>query len=576
MPLVRVCLPFSSLSVSLALSLLFVGCTGMLSSNSDGPNDPGRRESTAGPLTCDPELTPGWAPLKRLTVTQYRNTLYDLLANVDPVLPEVDGALTQLPGDGEDDDSFSIMDDRISKRHIDTFFDVAGTVASAVAGESAHLGTLAGSCATQPSPTAECYRNFLESFGRRVFRRALKPEEVERYEELFDPGDGQESFRAAIFSFLMAPQFLYHLEIEGSQSGGNLLQLHPYELASRLSFHFWQTMPDETLLAAAESGELDTEAGYVAQVDRLFADARTDRTLHRFYEEWYLFAGFTGFVDNAQFTEFRQGVDDEGLHREMVDEVLDLIDYYTWEQDGSYLDVLTSPFSFARTPRLAGLYGMEPWDGTSPPPSFASGERSGLVTRAAMLVSGDANTNPFKRGAFIRQHILCDTLAQPFNLPPGSLVVPPPSGDTSTRERFEAKVADQQCQSCHGQFSDIGYALEAYDALGRFRATERIIDDFGTELATVSVDSVAVPRVEFEDEQPVNTPQELADRIANGEKAVACFARHYFRYVYRRNETLGDGCTMVNIRDRVGEGGSLRDALRDVALDPQFRQKMVE
>jgi hypothetical protein len=556
-----------------SLALGVIACTGDIGGGGVDRGGGGGPpvESVFGPITCEDPSTVGEAPLRRLSVQQYANVLRDLFGSA--ALDQVSSSLALLPSDGEDEKSFSQMDMRLAQRHVDAFFAVADGVSAAAAADAGQMSSLLGSCAgniDQP-----CFEGFVQTFGRRVYRRPLTGDELNEYLELFDAAEPSQSVQDALLVMLMAPSFLYHVETEGSINGRRLT-LEPYALASRLSFHFWQTMPDAELFEAAEDGSLMTEEGYQAQVDRLVSDPRTRDTARQFFSEWYRLGGFIGFVQNPQFERFAEEIEIAGLYEEMVVETQRLVDYYTWDIDGSYQDILTSSLSFARDDRLAGIYGVPAWDGAGAPPSLPSSERSGLLSRAAFLVSGDANTNPFKRGAFIRRHVLCDQLAQPTNLPPGSLAPPDPDPELTTRQRFSDKVAEPQCSGCHAQFADLGYVLESYDGLGRYRSEEEVFDDMGEWIATLPVDSSAGLRIDSEGDVAVSGPVEMLEEIASGEKAVACFARHYFRYTYRRNERTSDGCSLASIRDAVMEGIPLRDVLTDVAMQPAFRERVLE
>jgi hypothetical protein len=553
-----------------SLALALSACTGEIGGGGRGGDGPSA-ESVFGPITCEDPSIAGEAPLRRLSVQQYAKVLQDLFGQA--ALDQVSSSLALLPRDGEDEHSFSQMDMRLAQRHVDAFFTVADETSAATVADSGQMSSLLGNCAgniDQP-----CFEGFVRTFGRRVYRRPLTGDELNEYLELFDAAEPKQSVQDALLVMLMAPSFLYHLETEGSINGRRLT-LEPYALASRLSFHFWQTMPDAELFEAAEDGSLMTEEGYRAQVDRLVSDPRAQDTVRQFFSEWYRLGGFIGFVQNPQFERFAEEIEIAGLYEEMVAETQRLVDYYIWDIDGSYRDILTSPLSFARDDRLAGIYGVPAWDAADVPPPLPSSERSGLLTRAAFLVSGDASTNPFKRGSFIRKHVLCDQLAQPTNLPPGSLAPPDPDPERTTRQRFSDKVAEQPCAGCHAQFADLGYVLESYDGLGRYRTEEEIFDDMGEWIATLPVDSTGVPRIDFEDDTEVSGPVEMLEEIAFGEKAVACFARHYFRYTYRRNERTSDGCSLASIRDASVEGIPLRNVLADVAMQPAFRERVLE
>lgn len=529
---------------------------------------------------CDPEASPSVTPLRRLTRLQYENSLSDLFGAVGmaAAIDAVESSFAQLPPDGENESVYIGNDARVTQRHVDAYFGIAEGIASAVTGDAEARAALAGDCANDEPLGEDCLSEFVSGFGQRVFRRPMSEAEVDRYLELLDSADaGAEVLRGVVFQLLMAPQFLYHFEVDGEAVAADdgHLALGPWELASRLSFHFWQSMPDDELFEAARDGSLATDAGFEAQVMRLFDDERTERTLTKFWHEWYQLDGFAGFASTPAFAEFSSGVEaGEALYRDMLDEVDALVRHYTYETPGTYRDVLASNLVFTTSSELAELYGVEPWDGAGDPPAFSGSERSGLLTRGALLVEGNELTNPIKRGAFVLRSVLCDDVHPPSDLPAEALALPEPDPDMSTRQRYEAKTASGSCAGCHSQINPFGFVLESFDALGRFRTEERIYDDTGELQNTVSIDPVV--DVELGDEEfTVTNPVELNDHLAASSLVDDCFARQYFRFSYRRDESSGDSCALAGIRDAVAPGGSLKQALRDVALSPSFRQRLV-
>lgn len=529
---------------------------------------------------CDPAATPSVAPLRRLTRLQYQNSLSDLFApaGLASVVDGVESAFAQLPPDGENESVYVGNDARVTQRHVDAYFGIAEGIADQVTGDADTLAALAGDCVNDESLTEGCLSEFVSQFGERAFRRPLNEAEVDRYLELLDTAEPtSEIVRGVVFQLLMSPQFLYHFEVDGAAIDGDegRLALDGWELASRLSFHFWQSMPDDELFEAARDGSLATDEGFEAQVTRLFDDGRTQVTLNKFWHEWYQLDGFAGFASTPAFEAFSSGVEPgDALYQDMLDEVDALIHHYTFETAGSYRDVLSSNLVFTTSDALASLYGIEPWDGEGEPPAFEGSERSGLLTRGALLVEGNELTNPIKRGAFVLKSMLCEDLKPPSDLPAEALALPAADPDMSTRERFEQKTGVPQCASCHAQFNGFGFALESFDALGRFRTEERIYDDTGELQNTVPIDPVA--EVSLGDEEfTVTNPVELNAQLAETGLVDDCFARQYFRYTYRRDESLGDSCALAAIRDGVAPGGSLKQALRDVALAPSFRDRVV-
>ncbi len=544
---------------------------------------------------CPPQSAePGVSPLSKLSTVQYRNTVLDLLAASG--LSDVAGGLTQLLAAVPDDSprTFRGLDKRISLDHLNAYFNLAVAVGDAATSTTARLTALAGDCATDATLTASCLDAFLEDFGKRVLRRPLTPEEMTEYRDVAQGDspqamDSAEALRNVVVTLLMSPRFVNHLELEGMpvSGGDDYLKLDPYEVASRLSYTFWQSMPDDELFAAAESGALDTDDGFLAELDRVYSDPRTQETLWQFWNQWMRFDSFTGFSsERPAFQALAQGehLGESGHDHwgDMVQEIQDLTDLYTWKQDGTFVDLMTSNASVTRSDDLAHLYGVKAWSGSGAYPTFPDGTREGLLLRSALLVSSLETTNPFHRGASIRRSILCEDLQppDPTTLPAGSLDPPPPSTALTTRERFAKKIeGNGLCAGCHGTFSNIGYTLEAYDSLGRYRTEEQVFDEqTGELLATLPIDIVAPVALGSEDPVDVNGPIELNQKILASGKVEACLSANYFRYALGREPTKdsGDACAYDDMRTGLDAPGvSLRDVFRRIASDPGFRTRKV-
>jgi hypothetical protein len=536
---------------------------------------------------------PGVSPLMKLSTLQYRNTVRDLLSasGLDAVATEVAPMLAAIPDDSTV--AFRGLDARISDDHIQGYFNVASAVADAATKSSQRLTTLAGSCATTTPLAASCLDAFLASFGKRAFRRPLDADELAEMKDVATgtspaPASATEAIRNVVVMLLMSPRFVNHLELAGTPISGraDYLALDPYEIASRLSYTFWQTLPDDALLAAAADGSLATDAGFNTQLDRVFADPRTRDTIWQFWNEWMKFESFTGFsADRPGFMAFAAGenvgVAGHDHWGDMVTEIHDLTDLYTWTQSGTLDDLLTSDLSVTKSADLAHLYGVAAWSGSGDYPRFTDGSRAGLLQRAALLADNLETTNPFHRGAMLRRAILCDNLPRPDpnSLPAGSLDPPPQSTAMTTRQRYQAKVeGNGLCQTCHNSFSNLGYVMEAYDALGRFRTAEKVYDEqTGALLATLPIDTSAIPQVVLGDMRPVAGPAELNQRIVDSGKVEACLSANYFRYALRRDPTAdsADACAYDTMRAGLASGGALAAAFRAIATGDGFRQHKV-
>ncbi len=536
-------------------------------------------------FACDEVARDEPAALRRLTMTQYANTVRALTrqalgdaAEAEAIVASV--GLASLPRDRR-------LDQALDQTHVDETYRVATTLAAALT-SPARLGRVAGACAVDDDPANDpsCLSSFLRDFGARALRRPLDADDEAFYRAVYgsDPSASPAAYADVISVLLSAPELLYfveHGDAELPDQPGNY-QLSAHELASRLSYHFWQTLPDEELWQAAEDGSLLDPAVLAGQVERLMADPRTRTTMAELFSDLLqldavpaldahvadpVFAAFAG--DDLPGPELRQHV---------VDEALDMLAYYTWTVPAGVEALLTSELSFARAADLAQLYGVEPWNGSATPPALPRGTRPGVLSRAWFLASGSANTRPIERGVFVRRQLLCDELAPP----PANVnaVLPELSADATTREAIEALTEQPgtACASCHAtSINPLGFAFEGFDALGRARTEQRLFEHDGHEVGALPVDTASVPRVSADDPTRSSGPADLAALMLDSGKVEACLARHYFRFVFGRKEDLArDGCALERLRARLVESGRLRDMLAEAALLPELARRRFE
>jgi hypothetical protein len=565
------------------------------SESEPAPPSPGAARAVA--FTCDEQAGADAAPdgLRRLTMTQYRNTLRDLArwALGDPVAADAalaSAGLASLPVDRreptlqEPHGSYRRLDQALEQRHVDETYRIAVALGSALATPE-RLAALAGACASDDDLGNDraCASDFIARFGERALRRPLAPDDTAFYLAVFgsDPTAGPAGYADVIAVMLSSPEFLYfveHGEAELPDRPGSY-RLSAYELAARLSYHFWQTLPDEALWQTAEDGSLLQPEVLAQQIERLLADARARATMAE------LFSDLLGLEDLPQldahahdplFAAFA-GSDLPGpeLRRHAIDEALDMLAHFTWTDPQGLDALLTSELSFARGEDLARLYGVQPWDGSSAPPALPAGERAGLLTRAWFLASGSANTRPIKRGVFVRRRLLCDELPPP---PAGADAMPLPArADRTTRQVVE-ELTEQPggaCASCHASLiNPLGFAFEGFDALGRVRVEQLLYDETGALLGALPVDTATVPRVTPDDVRVSQGPADLSALLLESGKLEACLARHYFRFAFGRQEDeRRDGCALERLRARLAETGRLRDLLAEVALLPELQAR---
>jgi hypothetical protein len=460
-------------------------------------------------------------PLRRLGRREYDNTIRDLLG--DATHPAAGFPREPLGDSGfASPAAVSVLDAQLQIEAVE------GLARTAVTRLPSLLACDACG-ADEPAAVAR----FIETFGRRAYRRPLGAEEVAELQALFtmsrmDLGfDLATSVGAVLQAMLLSPSFLYHWEAGGTAPAheGGLLVLSPYQLASRLSYALWGSMPDDELLDAARDGRLATAEQVALQARRLLADrTRVADTLADFHRQW-LRADALGDVekDRKLYPEFN-----DKLAAAMTDELSAVVAAVVLDGDGRLETLLTSPVGFVDE-SLAKLYGVSGVKGAAlRRVELDRTQRAGLLTGTAFLASnsGPDGSHPALRGQAIYRQVLCGEIPPP----PAEVPPPPPSAPAlSTRERF-AQHAENPCAGCHKLFDPLGFGLENYDAVGRVRTLDggKPVDASGAVIAP----SGAV--------LGFGGGVELARAIAGTPDVRRCVARQWFRYALGRRDADAD------------------------------------
>jgi Protein of unknown function (DUF1592)/Protein of unknown function (DUF1588)/Protein of unknown function (DUF1595)/Protein of unknown function (DUF1585) len=548
---------------------------------------------------CDDTKAPTSIGMRKLSTAQYQNTLRDMIkfalngndAQTMSVWSATTTAIDKFPNDDRQVDaglpSSRQMNQALQQGHVEESYNIALAVAAQLT-NAQRLGTVAGACATDTNTgnDNQCITDFINKFGERALRRPLAADEVTFYRSFYGTASAMDPLAWAdlIAGFLTAPQFLYFVE-HGKDAVANKAStygLSSFELASRLSYHFLQTMPDEALWQVAKSGDtLLGDAEYKRQVDRLAGLAEARRSTKEFYTDFLRTQDVDAVdknKDNAKFKLFaKTTVPSAMLRQAMIDDVVDMSQYYTWDKtNGKLGELLTSEASFAKSQELATIYGTTVWNGTGEPPLFpAVQERKGLFTRAAFHATGLVTTRPIIKGAHLRQSWLCDDVPPPDA---GAANTPQDTNNRTTRQAVEliTEQSGTTCKGCHQTYTNpLGFATESFDALGRYRAEELLFN--GDQLAgSTPVNTRSLAQVHLDDPREVSGPGELMDRIAESGKVEACMARHYFRFTFARKENEDvDGCALEDMRKSISGNGTIGDFVRKAVLLPEFKQRQI-
>ena len=321
-------------------------------------------------------------------------------------------------------------------------------------------------------------REVLSRFLRRAFRRRLEPGELDRHAALVDEavkaGRGwHEGVQLAMQAALCSPKFLFRVESDDRPDAEDMQPLDDHQLASRLSYFLWSTMPDDELLECADRGQLS--AGLESQVRRMLADPRADALVTSFAMQWLQLKRIE-FIspDGGLFPMF-----DNALRTAMTRET-ELFVGSVFREDRSVLELIDADSTFVNA-ALAKHYGLDDAyrqaGGTGKDfrrVPTADRTRGGLVSQAAILTatSNPTRTSPVKRGRWVLEQLLGEPPPPP---PPNVPELPdegPAAATASLRERMEIHRANVACAGCHARMDAIGFALENYDAVGGYRTQD--------------------------------------------------------------------------------------------------------
>jgi hypothetical protein len=331
-------------------------------------------------------------------------------------------------------------------------------------------------------PTSNCARRIIEPLAHRAYRRPVTTNETDELVKLVEAAQARgnsftDGIRLALEAVLVNPNFLFRIERDPAGAAA----VHPisdFELASRLSYFLWSSMPDDELLRLAEQNRLHLPEVLKAQTERLLADPRSQSLADNFGGQWLQFRNLDVLKPDPQkFPEF-----DAGLRQAMRTET-ELFFAAIVREDRSILDFIDGRFTYLNE-RLAKHYGIEGVAGNEFRRVELDGrERSGVLTQASVLTvsSYPTRTSPVIRGKWVLENLL-DTPPPP---PPPDV---PPLNETavgttvSLRQQLEQHRANAVCAGCHARMDPIGFGLENYDAIGRYRTSEGKfpIDSSGT------------------------------------------------------------------------------------------------
>jgi hypothetical protein len=350
-----------------------------------------------------------------------------------------------------------------------------------------------------PADELPCARTIVSALARRAYRRPVKDSDLEALLSFYQRGrNSKGGFDAGIESALQlvlaSPEFLFRFEPDPPDvADGGLYRVDDMALASRLSFFLWSSVPDEQLLNLAGLGKLHDPAILEQQVKRMLADRRSEALVDNFAEQWLFLRNLKNSAPNLDaFPDF-----DDNL-REAMRQETKLFFSSIIHEDRSVMDLMTADYTFVNE-RLARHYGIPNVYGSQfRRVKIADETRRGLLGQASVLTitSYPNRTSPVQRGKWV----LANILGTPATPPPPNVPVLKENGEDgapkSVRERMEAHRADAVCAGCHKVMDPIGFSLENFDGIGRWRAADdgAKIDPSGTLFTGDRIDGPAALR----------------------------------------------------------------------------------
>lgn len=464
----------------------------------------------------NPETTPGTTtgsllpvPVARLTTAQYQRTLRALFPKV--TLPAVDLPREVTVG-GFVNNSRSQAP---SPALIEQLLANATAVATAALVDPTKVLPCKASTAAEET---SCGHAFVEDLGRRAFRRPLASDEIARFEGQFDAARTAYGFpvalRMTIETLLQTPQFLYLTELGQRQSDGRYA-LTSYELASRLSYFLWNSMPDDALLAAAGNGELATPAGIEKQARRLLSDPQARDAVATFQEQWLRIDHIDDLSRSAtSFPAWNDATSPAALRASTAA----YADYLFWDR-GTLAAYLTDSNGFVSN-ETSAFFGVPSTDATAKLLPLDPAQRSGILTYPGLMAAfaHSLDDAPVQRGVFVLDRFLCAPTPPP---PPGVNQATPPQGATpkTTRERIAQTHEQGTCAGCHKIIDGIGFGFSHYDATGAWRNTDsgQPVDATGSLVGT-DVDG------------PFDGAVALGQKLAQSKQVQSCVSTQWLRY----------------------------------------------
>jgi len=498
---------------------------------------------------------PGKTILHRLNKYEYSYTVRDLFSlNF--------WAAGDFPEDGSGESGFSNTADALFLPTLlaENYFEVAQKIVESVYANNQSRSRYLIAYPTGNKTPDQAAEEVLKYWATFVYRKPAKKEELDRLVTIFKSEFAKkknysEAMKMPLFGMLISPNFLYRTTF--AEKPSEVYALNDFELASKLSYFLWSSMPDKELFRLAQKGELSKEEVLIAQTKRMLADDRAQSLGKHLGGQWFGWEDLRGAVnpDEKKFPEFDINLR-IGLYQESS-----MFFNHLVKSNGSIYDFLDSDYTFLNA-RLARFYKLPPVNGNNLRlVKLEDKNRGGVLGMGSVLTSTSLalRSSPSNRGAYV----LRDVLGIPLPEPPMD-VEPLPADDRnlgklSIRESLEEHRTNPDCRSCHSEIDPIGFGLEAFDAIGRFRTHQNGVK--------IDVSGIMPDGTEF------SSPVELRAALSKNKELFAKnTAKKFLTYALGRELSPYDRPVVKQISDEIiNNDGSIQTGIIEVVKSYPFR-----
>ncbi|MBX7199860.1 MAG: DUF1588 domain-containing protein [Rhodospirillaceae bacterium] len=510
--------------------------------------------AASAPATAEPQLTKAPARVRVLTQDQYFNSLAYVFgpdARIDARFPpfrRTDGLL-----------ALGAAAAGVTASGVEKFQHAAQLIAAQVV-DVRHRDFLVP-CKPKSVMEADpaCAAQFISATARLLYRAPMAPEKLATTVAAANEAAGKvhDFYRGLSFALegvLLDPNFIFAAET-GQPDPGNpgRLRLDPHSAATRLSLFLWNQLPDDTLLKAADRGDLNTKAGRAKIVDAMLANPRIEEGTRAFFSDMLGFDDFDSLSKDpmayASFTGATAIDAREQTLRVIVDQLI--------KKDGDYRDLFTTRTTFL-SPALAAVYRVPSAPGWVQTEFPEGSQRSGLLSQVSFLAlhAHPARSSPTRRGKAVREQILCQKVPEPPANVDFSIVEDPKAVYHTARERVTAHLVNPVCAGCHKITDPIGLALENFDGAGQYRETEK---------------GAAIDASGSLDGKPFKDAAGLGQALHDSPALTACVVRRAFSYGVGSPDTGGRDELMAYYNKAFSaQGYKFKGLLRNIALSDAF------